>query len=72
MKHRWLSELKTVENKHTGATRYYIKKCDVWSRVSREDWESRAADSTRKDSFITKSIGDNWHRFMTVYGHYYS
>ena len=63
----WLSELKTVTNVN-GVTRYYIKKCDVWTRVSKADYEHREADATRQDSFITKVIRGNVHQFKTVYG----
>ena len=64
----WQSELKTVTNNTTGITRYYIRICDVWRRVSMADYVSRDNDAMRHDSFITRTNDNLVHQYKTVYG----
>ena len=68
----WCSAVKTVKNTKTNKTRYYIKRCDVWTRVSEENYNDRVADSNRRDSFHTSYRGDLVHNSMIVYGMHYS
>lgn len=67
---KWYSELKTVRNESTGVTRYYIKICDVWRRVSKDDYLSREADATRSDTFLTTIKNGKIYQFKTVHGNY--
>ena len=69
----WLSDLKTTKNKKTGETRYFIKCCDYWRRVSRLDYESRCDDSDVQCCFSTVINIKNGliHNFKTVYGEHY-
>ena len=64
----WLSELKTTENEATGHKRYFIKCCDYWKRVSKIDYDSRAADANRTDRFLTQVKNGLVHQYKTVYG----
>lgn len=64
----WSSEVKTVTNEHTGLTRYFIRCCDVWRRVSRADYYALCTDANRSDSYLTRIKGHLIHQHKTVYG----
>lgn len=38
---RFRSELMRCENKQTNKTTYYVEKCGVFSRISKEDYNKR-------------------------------
>ena len=63
----FLSELKTVTNEKTNNTRYFIKTCDCWSRVSKKDYITRTNEAVRSDSFLTVIKNNLIHHFKTVY-----
>jgi len=64
----WSSQIKVVKNTKTGKRRYYFLICDVYQRVTQENYFSRLDDSTRTDSFRTVIKGDLVHHYKTVYG----
>ena len=68
----WCSAVKTVKNTKTNKTRYYIKRCDVWVRVSEEYYHSRVADSDRREYVRTRIEGALVHKSRVVYGTHYS
>ncbi len=64
----WSSELKTVENKKTKKTLYYLRICNEWRKISKICFETRCDDSNRADSFRTETKGDLIYQYKTVYG----
>lgn len=67
MKNIYCSQLKTVKNSKTDKIRYFIKKCSVWSRVSKQDYNDRSEESYRSDCFLTQIKGDLIHNSKIVY-----
>ena len=63
----YLSELRTVKNNVSGVTRYYIKKCDTWTRVTHADYLERMNESYRSDCYLTKTKGHLVYNDCTVY-----
>ena len=67
----WSSELKTVLNTQTNKTRYFMIRCGVWVRISKEAYESREDESNRTDCFLTQIKGNLIHHSKSVYGVHY-
>jgi len=63
----WISALKTTLNEDTSVIRYYIRKCDVYTRVSKEDYNNRSDDGV-SDTFLTTIKGNLVHQYKTVRG----
>ena len=65
----WSTRLMTTTSPVTGKTFYYMLMGRVFTRVSKEVYESREDDSTRVDSFHTETTKRGLVRqCKTVYG----
>jgi len=60
------SELMRVENKATGGTTYFVKKCDVFARISRDDYEKRYQTSDGVSCLFTRSTKRHIRHYTTV------
>ena len=67
----WSSNLRITTNTATSKVYYYIGCCDVWRRVSKDDYESREQDAIRSNCFITTIKGDLVQNSKVVYGTHY-
>lgn len=62
----YYSELMTSTNLKTGRVTYYIKKCDVFQRVSRAAWDARYYGSDGLNSMYTITTKTHRRSYRTV------
>ena len=60
------SELMRCENKATGGVTYFVKKCDVFSRISRDEYETRFRKSDGVSCLFTRSTKRHTRHYMTI------
>jgi len=64
------SELLRVTNSTTGVTRYYVKKCDTFQRISKEEYDKRFRESEGVSNMCTQSTPKHVRNYMTVTYYY--
>lgn len=62
----YYSEVKRTVNTKTGKTRYYVKKCGVFSRIGRAEYEKRYDEATGLSCLWNKLVGDSNHCYTTL------
>ncbi len=67
MNYKYYSSLKTTTNKMTGKIYYYVKKCDVFTRISKGEYWERSEWAIRSDGFLTTSNSKFTYQFKTIY-----
>lgn len=60
------SELMRVTNNDTNKTTYYVKKCDTFQRVSREDYDMRCIRSDGYSCAYTKQTRKHMRHYITA------
>lgn len=61
----YISELReTISN---GKTFYYVRKCGVFSRISKKEYQSRVDSSFRSDTFYTILLKNKVQQHKTIY-----
>ena len=64
------SELMTVMNRRTGVIRYFVKKCDVFQRVSEREYFERYDAADGLSCAWSKEVGGFYRTYRTmIYEH---
>lgn len=67
---RYIKEYCRTVNKETGKTTYFVKKCDMFQRVAKEDFDKDYAESDGLDCLFTETKG-KFTRHYTTFSFYF-
>lgn len=63
---RFQSELMRCTNNETGKVTYYVSKCDVFSRISKEDYNKRYDEADEFLCVYQRTTGKFTRRYITA------